>query len=154
MCMLDRLCMCRAQGACDEVLQRFAAEVNGPLMVALAEKVSYHDVDSVELFRKGGPLVGKLTRLLQFACVGALFRCVCALMLDLQDRKRRAPRSTAKTDAGRTPPRKASEHACMCLLFPVFLKLITLQAQDEQSSAGRPKGGHSVVRVLAGGMPR
>ena len=65
--------LCRAKGAKDEVLQRFAAEVNGPLMVALAEKVSYHDVDSVELFRKGGPLVGKLTRLLQYSCVCALF---------------------------------------------------------------------------------
>ena len=48
------------------------------------------------------------------------------------------------------------------LVVPCVLKLFTLQAQDEQSSAGRPKGGHSVVRVLAchddhkkgrGGMP-
>ena len=64
---------CRAKGALDEVLQRFAAEVNGPLMVALAEKVGYHDVDCVELFRKGAPLVGKLTRLLPYSFACALF---------------------------------------------------------------------------------
>ena len=65
--------LCRAKGAKDEVLQRFAAEVNGPLMVALAEKAGYHDVDCVELFREGAPLVGKLTRLLQHSFACALF---------------------------------------------------------------------------------
>ena len=71
--------LCRAKGAKDDVLQRFAAEVNGPLMIALAEKAGYHDVDCVELFREGAPLVGKLTRLLHYSFARSIFlMCVCA----------------------------------------------------------------------------
>ena len=73
--------LCRAKVAKDPELQRFAAEVNGPLMVALAEKAGYHDVDCVELFRTGAPLVGKLTRPLQHSVVCALFCRVCAFAL-------------------------------------------------------------------------
>ena len=58
------------------MLQRFAAEVNGPLMIALAEKAGYHDVDCVELFRDGAPLVGKLKRPSQHSFVCDLSCCV------------------------------------------------------------------------------
>ena len=34
--------------------------VNGPLMLALAEKIGYHDKGAIEMFRRGGPLVGLL----------------------------------------------------------------------------------------------
>ena len=54
------------------MLRRFADEVNGPLMAALAAKVGYHDVDCVELFREGAPLVGKLTRSMQLSVVRTL----------------------------------------------------------------------------------
>ena len=34
--------------------------VNGPLMLALAEKIGYHDKGAIEMFRRGGPLIGLL----------------------------------------------------------------------------------------------
>ena len=46
----------------DPELRHLAAEVNGPLMQLLAKKVNYHDGASVNLFREGAPLVGKLHR--------------------------------------------------------------------------------------------
>ena len=37
-----------------------AGGVNGPLLDALAKKVKHHDIDCVNLFREGGPLLGTL----------------------------------------------------------------------------------------------
>lgn len=56
------LCLCRCNGITDPELRRFAAEVNGPLMEVLAEKVGYHDKECIDLFRKGAHIVGKLHR--------------------------------------------------------------------------------------------
>ena len=35
-------------------------EVNGPLMMAVAKRIGYHDLGAIEMLRKGGPLVGLL----------------------------------------------------------------------------------------------
>jgi hypothetical protein len=55
----------------DPELKKFAQEVNGPLMQLLAERVKYHDIKCVDLFKTGAPLVGKLPRQALETCVFA-----------------------------------------------------------------------------------
>ena len=51
-----------SKGVKDPALLKVSQEVNGPLMELLAKRAKYHDVESINLFRKGAPMVGKLAR--------------------------------------------------------------------------------------------
>ena len=46
----------------DAKVKEVAHGVNGPLLSMLAKACGYSDLDAVELFRRGGPLVGELHR--------------------------------------------------------------------------------------------
>ena len=63
--------------------------VNGPLLEALAKRANYQDVDAIELFRTGAPIVGRLDRCAPRSalCARELF-VYCAL----QERHRKAHR--------------------------------------------------------------
>ena len=51
--------------------------VNGPLLKALAKRANYQDVDAIELFRTGAPIVGRLDRCAPLQ----RFVCACAFCL-------------------------------------------------------------------------
>ena len=46
----------------DSDVASISAGVHGPLLLALAKRVHYHDPSVVELFRCGAPLIGCLER--------------------------------------------------------------------------------------------
>ena len=50
----------------DATVGYISRRVHGPLMLALAKSVGYHDLDVVNLFRDGAPLLGELQR--RLAC--------------------------------------------------------------------------------------
>ena len=61
--LLGLVCaVCRQQGMADVHVAQISEGVHGPLLKALAERAGYHDVDAVELFRTGAPIVGRLDR--------------------------------------------------------------------------------------------
>ena len=41
---------------------KISEDVHGPLLKALAKRANYIDIDAIELFRTGAPIVGRLDR--------------------------------------------------------------------------------------------
>ena len=68
---------------------KISEDVHGPLLKALAKRANYIDIDAIELFRTGAPIVGRLDRRdgLIALCVSLLFGFVA-----LQERHREAHR--------------------------------------------------------------
>ena len=64
----DRANMLRSDGSChdwladaDPSIRTISTNINGPALLELAREINYHDPGCVQLFHKGGPLVGSLT---------------------------------------------------------------------------------------------
>ena len=70
-CILSCSFALRLAGA-EYGVQSVSRTVNGPLMEAIAQKISYHDMAAIEMFRSGGQLIGLLPQ------TGASWECVVA----------------------------------------------------------------------------
>ena len=52
----------RQRGMADIDVAKISEDVHGPLLKALAKRANYFDIEAIELFRTGAPIVGRLDR--------------------------------------------------------------------------------------------